>query len=102
MGGCAPQAVLHGDEVLYTSGYTPEALDNWRRRIRRWSHGSQPQDARLITQRKPQPRRSRAVFCYFDNDVKVRAPFDARQLLERLGLDGSLETTPGELEGALL
>ncbi|SDL65628.1 DUF72 domain-containing protein [Pseudomonas indica] len=93
---------LHGDEVLYTSGYTPEALDNWSRRIRRWSHGSQPSDARLITQRKPQPRRSRAVFCYFDNDVKVRAPFDARQLLERLGLDGSLETTPGELEGALL
>jgi len=96
---------LHGDEELYTSGYTEAALKRWSQRIRRWSHGSQAQDARLITQRKPQPRRSREVFCYFDNDVKVRAPYDARRLLDMLGLTATLETTPGkepahgELEG---
>lgn len=27
---------LHGDEVLYASGYTDAALDDWARRIRGW------------------------------------------------------------------
>ena len=27
---------------------------------------------------------SRDVFCYFDNDQKVRAAFDARRLMQRL------------------
>ena len=31
-------------------------------------------------------RRERDVFCYFDNDTKVRAPFDADRLMKRLGL----------------
>ncbi|HEX2100182.1 MAG TPA: hypothetical protein VHF69_05950, partial [Candidatus Synoicihabitans sp.] len=36
---------------------------------------------------KPAPKRaSRDVFVYFDNDVKVRAPFDAMSLAHRLGL----------------
>jgi uncharacterized protein YecE (DUF72 family) len=26
------------------------------------------------------------VYCYFDNDIKVHAPFDALQLLDELGL----------------
>ncbi|MCW3148096.1 DUF72 domain-containing protein [Stutzerimonas stutzeri] len=92
---------LHGAEQLYTSGYTEQALDAWSRRIRRWSNGSQPDDAQLITPRKPPRRRARDVYCYFDNDVKVRAPYDARQLLRRLDLEQDLETTPGQLEGAL-
>ena len=29
---------------------------------------------------------SRDIFCYFDNDIKVHAPFDARKLMARLGL----------------
>ena len=45
------------------------------------ARGSQPDDARLISEKKPRARRSRDVYCYFDNDVKVRAPYDARQLL---------------------
>ena len=88
-------------EQLYTSGYTDEALDNWAQRITLWSNGSQPDDAHLISSGKPPARKRRAVYCYFDNDVKVRAPYDARQLLRRLGLDKDLETTPGQLEGAL-
>lgn len=96
---------LHGDEQLYSSGYSPAALQRWSRRIRSWSHGSQPDDAHLISPRKMPPRRSREVFCYFDNDLKVRAPYDARCLLEMLGLDAALATSPGqqpdpgELEG---
>ncbi len=93
---------LHGAEELYTSGYSDEALDNWCQRIARWSEGRQPDDAQLISATKPRPRKARAVYCYFDNDVKVRAPYDARQLLRRLGLEEDLETTPGHLEGVLV
>ncbi|MCQ4295423.1 DUF72 domain-containing protein [Pseudomonas stutzeri] len=93
---------LHGAEELYTSGYTDAALDDWCRRIQCWSEGSQPDDAHLISTSKPRARRSREVYCYFDNDVKVRAPYDARQLLRRLGLEEHLQVTPGELEGAMV
>jgi len=91
---------LHGAEELYTSGYTDEALASWSHRIQLWSEGRQPDDARLISKKTPRARRSREVYCYFDNDVKVRAPYDARQLLHRLGLDEHLQATPGQLEGA--
>ncbi len=91
---------LHGAEELYTSGYTDEALASWSHRIQLWSEGHQPDDARLISKKTPRARRSREVYCYFDNDVKVRAPYDARQLLHRLGLDEHLQATPGQLEGA--
>ncbi|WP_326428381.1 DUF72 domain-containing protein [Stutzerimonas frequens] len=92
---------LHGAEELYTSGYTDAALDEWRRRIESWNAGSQPDDARLISSKKPRRRASRQVYCYFDNDVKVRAPYDARHLLHRLGLDEHLQVSPGNLEGAI-
>jgi uncharacterized protein YecE (DUF72 family) len=76
---------LHGDKELYASGYTEPALDRWADRIRAWSQGSQPDDARLVSDKTAPARASRAVFCYFDNDVKVRAPFDARRLIAKLG-----------------
>ncbi|MEZ1355903.1 DUF72 domain-containing protein, partial [Pseudomonas aeruginosa] len=40
---------------------------------------------------------ARDLYCYFDNDVKVRAPYDARRLLQLLELDGGLRTVPGQL-----
>ena len=58
---------LHGDRELYTSGYTPAALDDWAARIRPWLDAGQD------------------VFCYFDNDAKGYAPHDAMGLIERLG-----------------
>ena len=77
---------LHGDKELYASGYTEEALDRWAARIKAWSEGSQPGDAHLVSPKAPPARKSRDIFCYFDNDIKVRAPFDARRLIEKLGL----------------
>lgn len=77
---------LHGDKELYASGYTEEALDRWAARIQAWSEGSQPGDAHLVSSKAPPARKSRDIFCYFDNDIKVRAPFDARRLIEKLGL----------------
>src|SRR5690606_13931606 len=77
---------LHGDAELYVSGYSDAALDDWTRRIHAWAEGGEPGDARKASAAKPKARRSRDVYVYFDNDVKVRAPFDARALMQRLGL----------------
>ncbi|GGY03420.1 DUF72 domain-containing protein [Massilia dura] len=81
---------LHGEKELYAGGYTDGALDHWARRIKTWSTGGQPDDARLIASAAPPRRAGRDVFCYFDNDIKVHAPFDARRLMSRLGADAGL------------
>ncbi len=75
---------LHGPETLYGGQYSDEALDRWAHRIAAWARGGQPRDAQRISKRAPRKRASRDVFCYFDNDQKVRAPFDAQRLMERL------------------
>jgi uncharacterized protein YecE (DUF72 family) len=85
---------LHGDKELYASGYTEEALDRWAARIRAWADGGQPADAHLVSSKAPPQRASRDLFCYFDNDIKVRAPFDARRLIDKLGLDPEGKLTP--------
>lgn len=58
-------ARLHGADELYASGYTPSALDEWASRVRAWLADGD-------------------VFVYFDNDAKVRAPYDALELARRL------------------
>jgi uncharacterized protein YecE (DUF72 family) len=75
---------LHGDKELYASGYTDEALTRWAQRIGAWKAGSQPDDAHVISTRPTPARHPRDVYCYFDNDVKVKAPFDARNLMTKL------------------
>jgi uncharacterized protein YecE (DUF72 family) len=72
---------LHGEHELYASGYEDDALARWASRIRLWSKGKQPDDARLVSAVAPVKAQSRDVYCYFDNDIKVRAPFDARRLI---------------------
>ncbi|MFC0545465.1 DUF72 domain-containing protein [Kutzneria chonburiensis] len=58
-------ARLHGDEELYVSGYTDEALDRWAKKVRKWHKRGD-------------------AYVYFDNDAKVRAPVDAMGLSKRL------------------
>lgn len=87
---------LHGDKKLYTSGYSAAALKRWSQRVRAWSRGEQPRDASLASPALPAPRRSRDLYCYFDNDVKVRAPYDARRLIDMLGLAEGLSERPGQ------
>ena len=82
---------LHGDEELYVSGYTDAALDWWASRIEAWRCGEEPADPTRITELKPRKCRNRDVFVYFDNDVKVRAPFDAMGLARRLGVAMNIE-----------
>ncbi len=57
---------LHGSEELYVSGYRPAELRKWAERIRHWT--AQGCD----------------VYVYFDNDMKVKAPFDALNLIRLL------------------
>ena len=57
---------LHGAEELYASGYDEPALQDWAATIRSLA----PRD----------------VYVYFDNDAKVRAPFDAMALAAKLGV----------------
>lgn len=78
---------LHGAEQLYVSGYTDDELDWWADRIRFWSRSAQPRDARLVATKPRRMRKIRDVFVYFDNDAKVKAPFDAIRLRERLNND---------------
>jgi len=54
------------------------ALAGWARRIRRWA------------------REGRDVHVYFDNDVKVRAPFDALALMRGLRLAWRPEGSSGD------
>jgi uncharacterized protein YecE (DUF72 family) len=77
---------LHGEKELYAGGYTEAAIEHWAERIRAWSRGAQPADGKRISDAGPPRRAGRDVYCYFDNDVKVRAPFDAHRLIEKLGL----------------
>lgn len=75
---------LHGDKELYASGYTNAALNRWARHIDAWRNGTEPKDAKRCTSKAPRKRASRDIYCYFDNDTKVKAPFDARKLMEKL------------------
>jgi len=56
---------LHGDQELYTSGYSDAALDRWAEKCLGWA-----EDADVVV--------------YFDNDAKGFAPWDALHLIERV------------------
>lgn len=76
---------LHGAEELYASGYTDSMLDWWASRVRAWRDGRQPPDARHVLKlRAARAKAGRDVYVYFDNDAKVKAPFDAMKLADRL------------------
>jgi uncharacterized protein YecE (DUF72 family) len=87
---------LHGDEQLYVSGYSEEALGRWAAKVRAWAAGGEAADAvRVGPPAKPR-KAGRDVFVYFDNDVKVRAPYDAMNLAAKLGLRDSPGAAPDE------
>jgi uncharacterized protein YecE (DUF72 family) len=71
-------ARLHGADELYVSGYTADALDRWAAKVRSWAADGHD------------------VYVYFDNDAKVRAPYDARALMRRLGLIGAGGIPPAD------
>jgi uncharacterized protein YecE (DUF72 family) len=62
---------LHGHDQLYASGYSDQELDEWAAKINSWTG------------------RGCDVYVYCDNDAKVRAPYDAMGLMDRLGLSSA-------------
>ena len=79
---------LHGSEQLYTSGYDDAALNIWARTIEAWIKGRSVVDVQLprsaFASKEAAKKRRRDVFVYFDNDAKVRAPFDALELRKKV------------------
>jgi uncharacterized protein YecE (DUF72 family) len=80
---------LHGPRALYSSGYTGAELEEWAGRIRAWAEGSEPGDARRLTERKPPGRKHRDVYVYFDNDSGGHAPRNAAELIRLLTPGGA-------------
>ena len=75
---------LHGSEQLYVSGYEDADIDVWACRVAAWATGNEPGDAERILPKPAPKRKARDVYVYFDNDAKVRAPFDAQALIKRV------------------
>jgi uncharacterized protein YecE (DUF72 family) len=93
---------LHGGEELYVSGYDEPAIEHWAAKVRCWQSGGTPADGHTLA--NPAPVQPRDVYVYFDNDVKVRAPYDAIALAEKLrasagapssAAEGTRPPTPG-------
>jgi len=75
---------LHGSEQLYASGYDEESIEKWGRRVVHWARGGEAEDGRRASSQKAPITKARNVYVYFDNDAKVRAPFDAMALQKRV------------------
>jgi uncharacterized protein YecE (DUF72 family) len=73
---------LHGDVEIYESGYTDAALERWAERIRAWRDGLRLPPAKLVA--APARPKRRDVYVYFDNDIKVHAPYDAMSLAAKV------------------
>jgi uncharacterized protein YecE (DUF72 family) len=77
-------ARLQKGEEEIKSGYPPEALDAWAKRVRTWSEGGEPDDLPRVGPAHPLTQQPRDVFVYFIHEAKLRAPAAAMALLERL------------------
>ena len=75
---------LHGAEELYASGYSDAELQDWAERVAAWSRGEEISEPGRVIEMSGSMRQVRDVYVYFDNDSKVRAPFDAMKLREML------------------
>ncbi|MFP4596890.1 MAG: DUF72 domain-containing protein [Persicimonas sp.] len=59
---------LHGHTRTYASAYSNTLLDEWADKIRSWN------------------KQGKDAYVYFDNDSEGAAPYDALELMERVGL----------------
>ena len=53
-------------------------------RVDAWARGTEPPGAERASTKPPATLPARDVYLYFDNDAKVRAPFDAQGLIARV------------------
>jgi uncharacterized protein YecE (DUF72 family) len=85
---------LHGSEELYASGYDDATLERWADRVAAWAVGREHSDSNRVVDKPAPERATRDVFVYFDNDKKVRAPFDAHSLIEKVNRRLELSSRP--------
>jgi uncharacterized protein YecE (DUF72 family) len=78
---------LHGADELYVSGYGDDALDDWARKVKAWMRGGEPRGAARASAYTAPSATGRDAWVFFDNDAKVRAPYDAMALADRLRID---------------
>jgi uncharacterized protein YecE (DUF72 family) len=83
---------LHGSKELYASGYEDDDIDLWADRVIAWATGIQAQGR--CAHPTCAPKQPRDVYIYFDNDAKVRAPFDAAALLKKINSRLTFSTPP--------
>ena len=69
LGGAEGEVVLSGDNAGGAASVLKDFIAD---------------DARRISTVDPPQRRTRDIYCYFDNDVKVKAPFDAQRLIAKV------------------
>jgi uncharacterized protein YecE (DUF72 family) len=87
---------LHGSKELYASGYGRAAIATWADRVTAWANGN-PASGKRISPFSEIDTRPHDVYVYFDNDAKVRAPFDALNLERRLARLGIPEPSKSEM-----
>lgn len=79
--------LMYSDAKL-KSGYAPKALDTWATAAKEWAAGGEPAALPRLAESKAKVA-PRAVFVFFINGAKERAPSAAMALLQRLGFKPS-------------
>ena len=77
-------ARLQKGEDSIATAYTPSDLDGWVRRAKIWAEGGQPDDLPYADPSTTAPHTPRDVFAYIIHEGKIRAPYGAVALMERL------------------
>jgi len=76
--------LMNAQEKLAT-GYAPKDLDQWAGRVASWAEGKAPDDLPAVEDKPGVKLKPKAVYLFFINGAKERAPSAAGALLERLG-----------------
>ncbi|PLQ01939.1 DUF72 domain-containing protein [Cupriavidus pauculus] len=76
--------LMNAQEKLAT-GYAPKDLDQWAGRVASWADGKAPDDLPVVEDKPGAKFKPKAVYLFFINGAKERAPSAAGALLERLG-----------------
>jgi uncharacterized protein YecE (DUF72 family) len=62
----------------YTPAQRQTGSGSMGKRVARWATGKEPDHAERFVSHPAVKKASRDVYLYFDNEAKVRAPFDGR------------------------
>lgn len=73
-----------GEDEVETA-YPADQLDQWAERAKLWAQGGQPDDLPYADPDRKAEKKPRDVFVYFIHEGKIRAPFAAQALMERIG-----------------